>query len=359
LLLGIFAALQTLACFSDILMSIDTATDRSASAFADGLLGGLEVAGIAAAVAAFFLAPILEPLIRERVCQILDGLPVGETFNWVDRVSIELTTGMLATMFDFPWEERRKLTYWSDITTMGPEQLAEIGKTEQDRVDDLKECLAYFTNLWNERKDKPATGELDFISALANSAATQDVAPEVSPLEYLGTLILLIVGGNDTTRNSISGGVLALNENPAEYEKLRNDPGLIPNMVNEIIRWQTPLAHMRRTATQDTELRGKKIRKGDIVLMLYPSANLDPDVFEDPEAFKIDRDPRHLGFGVGNHFCLGANLARMEMRVAFEELLRRLPDMEYSAGGPQLKPSALVRSCTEMRVRYTPERAAA
>ncbi len=302
----------------------------------------------------------LEPLIRTRVGEILDGLPVGETFDWVDRVSIELTTGMLATMFDFPWEERRKLTYWSDITTMGPEALAEIGKTEQDRIEDLKECLAYFTNLWNQRKDKPATGELDFVSALANSAATQDVAPETSPLEYLGTLILLIVGGNDTTRNSISGGVLALNENPAEYEKLRNDPGLIPNMVNEIIRWQTPLAYMRRTATQDTELGGHKIKRGERIVMWYVSGNRDDSVIERADEFLIDRknSKQHLSFGWGVHFCVGSRLAEMQLRILWEEILARFREVEV-VGEPVRVRSNFVKGFTKLPVRVHPVRSPA
>jgi cytochrome P450 len=298
----------------------------------------------------------LEPLIRERVGEILDNLPVGETFDWVDRVSIELTTGMLATMFDFPWEERRKLTYWSDIATMGPEQLAEIGKTEQDRIDGLKECLAYFTNLWNDRKDKPATGELDFVSALANSAATQDVAPEVSPLEYLGTLILLIVGGNDTTRNSTTGGVLALNENPSEYEKLRKDPSLIPNMVNEIIRWQTPLAHMRRTATQDTTLGGKKIKKGDKIVMWYVSGNRDDTVIPDADKFLIDREnsKQHLSFGLGAHFCMGSRLAEMQLRVVWEEVMDRFDFVEV-VGEPKRVKSSFVKGYHTLPVQVHPK----
>ena len=200
---------------------------------------------------------MLEPLIRERAIEILEGLPVGETFDWVDRVSIELTTGMLATMFDFPWEERRKLTYWSDMTTASDEQLVAMGLPVEERERSLRECLEVFTRLWKDREGK-ASGSLDFVTAMANSEAFKGIPP----LEYLGTLILLIVGGNDTTRNSISGGVLALNENPAEYEKLRNDPSLIPNMVNEIIRWQTPLAYMRRTATEDTELGARRSGRG-------------------------------------------------------------------------------------------------
>jgi cytochrome P450 len=294
----------------------------------------------------------LEPLIRERVIEILDQLPVGETFDWVDRVSIELTTGMLATMFDFPWDERRKLTYWSDIATASDEQLAEMGKTAEDRQTILLECLDYFTDLWNQRENKPKDGELDFISALANSAATKDIAPGVSPLEYLGTLILLIVGGNDTTRNSISGGVLALNENPAEYEKLRNDPGLIPNMVNEIIRWQTPLAYMRRTATRDTELGGKSIKQGDKVVMWYVSANRDESAIPRANEFLIDREnsKHHLSFGWGVHFCMGSRLAEMQLRVLWEEIMKRFRLVEV-VGEPIRVRSSFVKGFAELPVR--------
>jgi len=297
----------------------------------------------------------LEPLIRQRVNEILDGLPVGETFDWVDRVSIELTTGMLATMFDFPWEERRKLTYWSDMATASEQQLAEMGKTREDRQTVLLECLDYFSNLWKQRENKPETVGLDFVSALANSVATKDIAPGVSPLEYLGTLILLIVGGNDTTRNSISGGVLALNEYPAEYEKLRKDTSLIPNMVNEIIRWQTPLAHMRRTATQDAELGGKKIKKGDKVVLWYVSANRDETVIPRANEFLIDREnsKQHLSFGWGVHFCMGSRLAEMQLRVLWEEIARRFRLVEV-VGEPVRVKSPFVKGFAELPVRVHP-----
>jgi len=297
----------------------------------------------------------LEPLIRERVKSILDGLPVGETFDWVDRVSIELTTGMLATMFDFPWDERRKLTYWSDMATASDLQLAEMGKTPEDRQTILLECLDYFTKLWKQRENKPQAGELDFVSALANSEATRDIAPDVSPLEYLGTLILLIVGGNDTTRNSISGGVVALNQYPAEYAKLRNDPGLIPNMVNEIIRWQTPLAHMRRTAKQDTELRGKKIKKGDKVVLWYVSANRDETMIPRANEFLIDREnsKQHLSFGWGVHFCMGSRLAEMQLRVLWEEIVQRFDFVEV-VGEPVRVKSPFVKGFAELPVRVHP-----
>jgi cytochrome P450 len=292
----------------------------------------------------------LEPIVRERVIQILDGLPVGETFDWVDRVSIELTTGMLATMFDFPWEERRKLTFWSDMMTASPIHLAAMGKTEDDRRAAMLECLDVFTKFWGDRKGKEADS-LDFVSALANADATQDL----DPMTYLGTLILLIVGGNDTTRNSISGGVLALNENPSEYDKLRADPGLIPNMVNEIIRWQTPLAHMRRTTTRDTELGGKQIKKGEKVVMWYVSANRDETVIPRANEFLIDRpnSKQHLSFGWGAHFCMGSRVAEMQLRVLWEEILERFRMVEV-VGDAVRVPSCFVKGMLEMPVRVHP-----
>jgi cytochrome P450 len=292
----------------------------------------------------------LEPLIRERVDQILDGLPVGETFDWVDRVSIELTTGMLATMFDFPWEDRRKLTFWSDMATASEEQLADIGATRSDREKALRECLEEFTKLWKQREGK-AGGSLDFVTAMANSAAYKGM----SPLEYLGTLVLLIVGGNDTTRNSISGGVLALNENPREYEKLRQDRSLIPNMVNEIIRWQTPLAYMRRTATRDTELGGKQIKQGDRVALWYVSANRDETAIERANEFLIDRpnSKHHLSFGWGVHFCMGSRLAEMQLRVVWEEIMERFREVEV-VGDPVRVKSSFVKGFAELPVRVHP-----
>ncbi len=291
----------------------------------------------------------LEPLIRERVIEILDGLPVGETFDWVDRVSIELTTGMLATLFDFPYEERRKLTFWSDMATASPMQVGATGHTEEERRGALLQCLAEFQELWKQREGSPAEG--DFVAALANGAATKDMPP----LEYLGTLILLIVGGNDTTRNSISGGVLALNENPTEYQKLRDDPSLIPNMVSEIIRWQTPLAHMRRTATRDTELGGKQIKKGDKVVMWYVSANRDETAIENANQFLIDRADakRHLSFGWGVHFCVGSRLAEMQLRILWEEIMARYEKVEV-VGEPVRVRSNFVKGFESMQVRLHP-----
>lgn len=296
---------------------------------------------------------ILEPLIRERVVEILDGLPIGETFDWVDRVSIELTTAMLATLFDFPQEEKQKLTFWSDVATASPAQLEKVGLNEDKRREALFECLATFTQMWKERENTPLDGRrLDLITAMANSPATQDL----EPLEYLGTLILLIVGGNDTTRNSITGGVLALNENPAEYQKLRENPKLIPNMTSEMIRWQTPLAYMRRTATQDTELGGKTIQKGDKVVMWYVSANRDETAIERANEFLIDRKnaKHHLSFGWGVHFCMGSRLAEMQLRILWEEILERFDKVEV-VGEPVRVRSSFVKGFSSLPVRVHPK----
>ena len=202
----------------------------------------------------------LEVTIRERACKILDELPLGEEIDWVEMVSIELTTQMLAVLFDFPFEDRKKLTYWSDMTTAIPNR-GGVADTQEQRWGATQECLEYFQRLWDVRINQSLG--FDLISMLAHGEATRNMPPK----EFLGNLLLLIVGGNDTTRNSITAGVVALNENPEEYEKLRGNTGLIGNMVSEIIRWQTPLAYMRRTTTCDTELRNKKIRAGDKVIM--------------------------------------------------------------------------------------------
>jgi cytochrome P450 len=288
----------------------------------------------------------LEGLIRERAAGILDNLPIDETFNWVDRVSIELTTQMLATLFDFPWEDRRKLTRWSDVATATPG--GGIIEDDEQRKAELLECLQYFMVLWNERVNAPPAGDL--ISMMAHAEATR----HQNPMEYLGNLLLLIVGGNDTTRNSITGGLYALNKFPDQYTKLLANPGLIPNMVPEIIRWQTPLAHMRRTATRDFEFEGKQIRQGDRVVMWYVSGNRDEDMIADADQLIIDRDRprRHLSFGFGLHRCLGERLADMQLRIVWEEILKRFGRIEV-VDEPKRVFSSFVKGYETLNVRIS------
>ena len=285
----------------------------------------------------------LESVIRKRAVAILDGLPLGVEFDWVERVSIELTTQMLAILFDFPFEDRNKLTYWSDITTAIPG--GGIVETHKERWDALQDCLATFTKLWNDRIN--AEPGNDLISMLAHGEATRNMPP----MEYLGNLLLLIVGGNDTTRNSITGGVLALNQYPDEYEKLRGDLSLIPNMVSEIIRWQTPLAYMRRSVNFDTVLNGQHIKKGEKIVMWYASGNQDETVIEDPERLIIDRSNarRHLSFGFGLHRCMGNRLAEMQLRVMWEEIMERFDKIEVKSE-PKRIYSSFVKGYSELRV---------
>jgi cytochrome P450 len=286
----------------------------------------------------------LESTIRSRAATILDSLPVGEEFDWVDKVAIELTTQMLATLFDFPFEDRRKLTRWSDVATAEVE--SGIVESEDQRRAELLECLEYFTRLWHERADKP--GGFDLISMLSQGDATKDM----DPTTFLGNLILLIVGGNDTTRNSISGGVLGLNLFPDQFQKLKSDHGLIPNMVAEIIRWQTPLSYMRRTALADTIIAGKKIRAGDRVLMWYASGNRDSTVFEDADKLIIDRPNarQHLSFGFGIHRCMGNRLAEMQLRVLWEEILLRFSHIEVTGDAVPVR-SNFVHGYSKLPVR--------
>ncbi|MEO8812925.1 MAG: cytochrome P450 [Caulobacteraceae bacterium] len=263
----------------------------------------------------------LAPIIRERAGKILESLPIGEPFDWVDKVSVELTTMTLATLFDFPFEERRKLTRWSDVITAVPGH--GVVDTMAQKMEEIEACFACFTKLWNERVNAPPAGDL--ISMLAHGENTRNMPQR----EYRGNVILLIVGGNDTTRNTITGSVVALNENPEQYRMLRENPALIPGMVSETIRWQTPLAHMRRTAVRDVELGGKTIRKGDKVVMWYVSGNRDESAIENADRYIIDRPrPRmHMSFGFGIHRCVGNRLAELQLQIVWEEILARFPEI--------------------------------
>ena len=271
--------------------------------------------------------------IRRRTAEVLDSLPWGEEFDWVDTVSIELTTGMLAILFDFPWADRRKLTFWSDWA--GDIEIIKNEELRQQRLMHMYECGSYFRRLWNERVDKPQTPDL--ISMMIHS----DAMREMDDNEFIGNLILLIVGGNDTTRNTMSGLAYGLDKYQDQRAKLEADPSLIPNAVSEIIRWQTPLAHMRRTATADTELMGRQIKAGDKLAVWYISGNRDESVFgEDADKLIVDRlnARRHLAFGHGIHRCVGARLAELQIGILLEEMAARR--MRVNVTGPVERVSA-------------------
>ena len=285
----------------------------------------------------------LELTIRDRAGAILDDLPRGETFDWVERVSKNLTGQMLATLLGIPVEERGKLIAWSDILT-NPDN-PELVQSPAIFYNTLADVGDYFIELWNQRVDEP---DFDLVSMLANSEGTRDMGPR----EFVGNLMLLITGGSDTTRHSISGGLLALNEHPNEYKKLRANPELVANMVSEIIRWQTPLSHMARTANEAVEVRGQTIAAGDRVILWYISGNRDPAAIPDPDTFKVDRANarHHLSFGFGIHRCLGNRLAEMQRRVVWEEILKRYPLIEV-VGKPERVSSCIFHGFTSMPVR--------
>jgi cytochrome P450 len=284
--------------------------------------------------------------IRQRTAEILDSLEWNTEFDWVDTVSIELTTQMLAILFDFPWEDRRKLTFWSDWAGD-----IELVKTEELRLERLKhmyECGGYFQNLWNQKVGKAPTPDL--ISMMIHS----DAMAEMDQMEFLGNLILLIVGGNDTTRNSMSALAYGLDLFPDQRAKLESDPSLIQNTVQEIIRWQTPLAHMRRTATEDSELEGQKIKAGDKLALWYISANRDESVFENPDSIIVDRPNarRHLAFGHGIHRCVGARLAEMQIAILLEEMAKRRMRVNV-AGQPTRVAACFVHGYRKLPVEIT------
>jgi cytochrome P450 len=287
-----------------------------------------------------------EPLIRRRTSDVLDALPRNETFDWAERVSSDLTNMMLATLFDFPWEDRMKLTWWSDVAIANVDSPDAVVHSQGERVAELTRMGEYFRELWNERAAAPPA--FDLISMLSHSDATRHLQAR----EFIGTIALLIVGGNDTTRNSMSGGLMALVENPEQFELVRTRPELIPNLVAETIRYQTPVLHMRRTARRDVELAGRKIARGDKVVMWYISGNRDESKIDRADEFIVDRArPRqHLAFGAGIHRCVGDRLAEQQIRILWEEVLAR--DLRFQVvAPPQRLYSNFIRGIRTLPVR--------
>jgi len=307
----------------------------------------------------------LEVAFRGIVTEALDAIAAKGHCDFVEDVAVPLPLAVIAEMIGIRREDRQRFHEWSDAMIRGdgakdPAILAKAGQA-------FMAYSAYVTEIIEDRRREPKD---DLVSILVGAndsgilgtfdqklAGHDDAQLALANNELIMLLVVLLVAGNETTRNGLSGGMQLLIENPDERQKLIDRPELLPAAIEEMVRLVSPVHSFTRTVTRDTTLRDKKLEAGQQVLMLYPSANRDEDVFEDPEAFRIERNALHLGFGLGPHFCLGANLARMEMRVAFEELLRRFPDMEYAdASGAVIVPSALVRSCVQMNLRFTPER---
>jgi cytochrome P450 len=294
----------------------------------------------------------LEPLIRKRTADVLDALPRNETFDWVQRVSVALTNMMLATLFDFPWADREKLTWWSDVAIANIDSPDAVVHSEDERFAELTRMAEYFRRLWDARASSPPT--FDLISMLAHAEATRNMPPR----EFIGTLGLLIVGGNDTTRNSMSGGLMALVENSDQLDLVSSRRELIPSLVSEIIRYQTPVLHMRRTARNDVEFAGRRISRGDKVVMWYISGNRDEEKIDRADEFIIDREkPRqHLSFGAGIHRCVGDRLAEQQLRILWEEVLQRNLRFEI-VGAPQRLCSNFIRGIRALPVRIVSENA--
>ena len=309
----------------------------------------------------------LEVIFRQITTEAIDGIANKGECDFVQSISVPLPILLIAEMIGIPREDHERFHVWSDdlVAFDGNQDKPEVvAKATQAFI----EYGRYVTGLFEERRKNPQDDLMSIligakddgllVRGFDNAGLMEDQSAEHTDLandELIMLLVVLMIAGNETTRNGISGGMQLLIENPGERQKLLDDPSLLQGAVEEMVRLVSPVRTMGRTLTQDHELGGRQMKKGQEVCLVYPSVNRDAEIYDDPEVFRVERNPQHLGFGIGNHFCLGANLARMEMRVTFEEVLRRLPDMEYSRGGPEFRPSSLVRSCTHMWVRYTPE----
>lgn len=290
----------------------------------------------------------LEPHIRELTGRIIDRVAPWGHCDFVTDVAAELPLQVIVELMGVPLEDRHRVFDWSN-RMLGNADPEYSGSVQEARRASL-ELYAYANELASRRKRDPQN---DLVSVLMRA----DVDGEaLSEAEFDAFFMLLAVAGNETTRNAIAGGMLALIQHPEQRARLLADPSLLPLAVEEMLRWVSPVIHFRRTATRDTELRGQRIRRGDKVVIYYASANRDEDHFPNGDVFDVGRTPNeHVAFGPGGpHFCLGANLARLEMRIMFEELLRRLPDMEL-AGPVQRLRSNFINGIKHMPVRYRPQ----
>jgi cholest-4-en-3-one 26-monooxygenase len=292
----------------------------------------------------------LEPNVRKVTTEILDEVaPIGAC-DFVECISAELPLQVIVEMVGVPKEDRRKVLDWTNkmVGFDDPEYggaAPEIGQIA------AAELFMYANELAEEREQRPKD---DLVSVLMQAEVDGE---RLTRTEFSSFFMMLLVAGNETTRNLISGGMLALIEHPEERARLMADRALLPTAVEEMLRWVSPVNVFRRTATRDAEVRGQKIREGEKVVLFYASANRDEDVFEHPDTFDVGRTPNdHLAFGIGSHFCLGANLARLEIRVMFEELLRRMPDIALT-GEPERLRSYFLNGIKRMPIRFTPSHA--
>jgi cholest-4-en-3-one 26-monooxygenase len=286
----------------------------------------------------------MTPHVRELAREIVDRVAGKGECDFVAEVAAELPLLVICELMGVPVEDRRKIFELSN-RLIGFDD-PEFQSSPADGEAAALEMWTYAHALGQQRRRRPAD---DLVSDLVNGEVDGE---RLTELEFNNFFLLLAVAGNETTRNAISGGLLALMQHRGQWERLLSDRALLDTAVEEIVRWVTPVIHFRRTATAHTRIGGVEIRAGQKIVMWYPSANRDETVFERPDAFDVGRDPNpHLGFGIGEHFCLGSHLARLEMGCLFEELLRRLPDIEL-AGDPRRLRSNFIHGIKNLPVRF-------
>jgi cytochrome P450 family 142 subfamily A polypeptide 1 len=300
---------------------------------------------------------LLEPRIEAIVTACIDAVAPLGACDFTQAIAVPVPLLVIAEMIGIRPEDRARFAHWSDTMVLAagrsaePEVLARAARAYAEYNEYLQEVFA-------DRRRSPRE---DLVSVLVAAQADGKLASHdrIAHDELQMFMTLLLVAGNETTRNALSGAIAAFSCFPEEWERLREEPELLPDAVEEVIRFVTPVVGFRRTATRDTGLRGRRIAAGDKVVVLYQAANRDEQVFDEPDRLRIDRRPNdHLAFGIGAHYCLGANLARAEIRIVLRELLRRLPDIRVAPGASPVRvPSPLVAAIESLPVVYSPERA--